>query len=121
MSEDSRERVMEAGEVVVAAVVESAEEEEETVAMVVVAAADRSHVHDARNGASRTTRSAITQVAPCSIPPASANASRRLLICTHAHMYVCVFLSLLPVSLEFCLPALSLRHCALLRRERIKK
>lgn len=46
-----RERVMEA--VVVK------EEEEEEAAMVV----DRSHVHDARNGASRTTRSAITQVA----------------------------------------------------------
>jgi len=29
-----------------------------------VAAADRSHVHGARNGVSRTTRSAITQVAP---------------------------------------------------------
>lgn len=29
-----------------------------------VAVVDRSHVHDARNGASRTTRSAITQVAP---------------------------------------------------------
>lgn len=29
-----------------------------------VAVADRSHVHGARNGVSRTTRSAITQVAP---------------------------------------------------------
>lgn len=49
-----RERVTEAGEV--AAKQEVVEE--------AVAAADRSHVHGARNGASRTTRSAITQVAP---------------------------------------------------------
>lgn len=47
-----RERVTEAAEV--------AEEMEEAMAVAV----DRSHVHGARNGASRTTRSAITQVAP---------------------------------------------------------
>lgn len=51
---DRRERVTEAAEV--------GKEEEEAAAM---AAADRSHVHDARNDASRTTRNVITQVAPC--------------------------------------------------------
>lgn len=57
-----RERVTEAQEVV--AVMEEEEEEEEAAAMAVaVAVVDRSHVHGARNGASRTTRSAITQVA----------------------------------------------------------
>lgn len=50
---DRRERVTEAAEV---------GKEEEAAAM---AAADRSHVHGARNDASRTTRSVITQVAPC--------------------------------------------------------
>lgn len=55
-----RERVTEAQEVV--AVMEEEEEEEEAMA-VAVAVVDRSHVHGARNGASRTTRSAITQVA----------------------------------------------------------
>lgn len=54
-----RERVTEAQEVV--AVME--EEEEEEAMAVAVAVVDRSHVHGARNGASRTTRSAITQVA----------------------------------------------------------
>lgn len=51
-----KERVTEAEEVAVAVKEEEGEE-------AMVAVVDRSHVHDARNGASRTTRSAITQVA----------------------------------------------------------
>lgn len=53
-----RERVTEAQEVVAVM-----EEEEAMAVAVAVAVVDRSHVHGARNGASRTTRSAITQVA----------------------------------------------------------
>ncbi|TGZ51994.1 hypothetical protein DBV15_11175 [Temnothorax longispinosus] len=70
-----RERVTEAEEVTVAV---KEEEEEEKEAMVV--AVDRSHVHDARNGASRTTRSAITQDDPYD----SSEITRRLFQLNHA-------------------------------------
>lgn len=53
VSQGSRERVMEAVVAVLASALASAS----------VSVADRNHVHDARNAVSRTTRSAIIQVA----------------------------------------------------------